>query len=238
MTQTLYIAGDSTAAIKGAGEKPMTGWGEYLQSYFGSSIQVENRAINGRSTKSFIADGRLDAITKDFQAGDYLFIQFGHNDQKKEDPLRYTDPDTEYRHNLIQYIETARQLSGIPVLLTSVSRRRFTLDGALDPLAVGVYPVVMRQVAEETETPLLDIFAASQRLYATFGEEESKKLFMHLPEKEHPNYPNGVTDDTHFSDEGARQIVSLVVNAITQSTNSSLSDLQQLLKGVNTYVSN
>lgn len=238
MIQTLYIAGDSTAAIKGAGEKPMTGWGEYLQSYFGSSIQVENRAINGRSTKSFIADGRLDAIKKDFQAGDYLFVQFGHNDQKKEDPSRYTDPDTEYRHNLIQYIETARQLGGTPVLLTSVSRRRFLSDGALDPLAVGVYPAVMRQVAEETQTPLLDIFAASQQLYLTLGEEESKKLFMHLPEKEHPNYPNGVTDDTHFSDKGARQIVSLVVNAITQSTNSSLSDLQQLLQGVNTYVSN
>lgn len=238
MSHLLFIAGDSTAAIKGAGEKPMTGWGEYLQSYFGTSIQVENRAINGRSTKSFITDGRLDAITQDFSAGDYLFIQFGHNDEKKEDPLRYTDPDTEYRQNLIQYIESARQLGGTPVLLTSVSRRRFTTDGQLDPLAVGPYPEVMRQVAEETQTPLLDIFAASQQLYQTLGEEESKRLFMHLPEKAHPNYPNGVTDDTHFSDEGARQIAKLVVEAIKQSTALPLSNLQQLLQGVNTYVSN
>lgn len=90
MRQQLFIAGDSTAAIKGAGEKPMTGWGEYLQSYFRTSIQIQNRAINGRSTKSFITDGRLDAIRKDFQPGDYLFIQFGHNDEKKR--IHYVTP--------------------------------------------------------------------------------------------------------------------------------------------------
>lgn len=174
MTPTLFIAGDSTAAIKGAGEKPMTGWGEYLHGYFGISVRIENRAINGRSTKSFITDGRLEDILKDFKAGDYLFIQFGHNDEKKEDPLRYTDPDTEYRRNLIQYIEAARQLGGTPVLLTSVSRRRFNSDGELDPLAVGAYPEAMKQVAEETHTPLLDIFAASQVLYRSLGVEESK----------------------------------------------------------------
>lgn len=229
MTPTLFIAGDSTAAIKGAGEKPMTGWGEYLQSYFGASVRIENRAINGRSTKSFISDGRLEAIRKEFKAGDYLFIQFGHNDEKKDDPLRYTDPETEYRCNLIQYIEAARQLGGTPVLLTSVSRRRFNSAGELDPFAVGAYPEVMRQVAEETHTPLLDIFTASQALYRSLGEEASKKLFMHLPEKAHPNYPNGVTDDTHFSDEGAQQIAKLVVQALKQNTASPISNLQQLL---------
>jgi len=238
MTPTLFIAGDSTAAIKGAGEKPMTGWGEYLQSYFGTSVRIDNRAINGRSTKSFISDGRLDSILKDFKAGDYLFIQFGHNDEKKEDPLRYTDPDTEYRHNLIQYIEAARQLGGTPVLLTSVSRRRFNSNGELDPLAVGAYPEAMKQVAEETHTPLLDIFAASQVLYHSLGEEESRKLFMHLPEKAHPNYPNGVMDDTHFSDQGAQQVARLVVQAIEQSTALPITNLQQLIQGVITDVSN
>ncbi|WP_339316152.1 GDSL-type esterase/lipase family protein [Paenibacillus sp. FSL R10-2734] len=238
ITQTLFIAGDSTAAIKGAGEKPMTGWGEYLQSYFGASVRIENRAMNGRSTKSFITDGRLDAILKDFKAGDYLFIQFGHNDEKKEDPLRYTDPDTEYRHNLLQYIEAARKLGGTPVLLTSVSRRRYTSDGQLDPLAVGAYPEAMRQVAEETQTPLLDIFTASQELYRSLGKEESKKLFMHLPEKIHSNYPNGVADDTHFCDEGAQQIARLVVQAISQSTALPISNLQPLLQGVITDVYN
>lgn len=97
--------------------------------------------------------------------------------------MRYTDPDTEYRRNLIQYIEAARQLGGTPVLLTSVSRRRFNSDGELDPLAVGAYPEAMKQVAEETHTPMLDIFAASQVLYRSLGVEESKELFMHLREK-------------------------------------------------------
>ncbi|ALP38419.1 esterase [Paenibacillus sp. IHB B 3084] len=228
ITSRLFIAGDSTAAQKGATEKPMTGWGEHLQSYFDSSIQVDNRAVNGRSTKSFIAEGRLAHIEKDFRAGDYLFIQFGHNDEKKEDPTRYTDPDGDYRQNLIQCIESARERGGIPVLLTSVSRRRFTTDGEPDPLAVGAYPAAMRRVAEETRTPLLDIFEASQQLYRAMGEEGSKQLFMHLPEKAHPNYPAGVTDNTHFSDEGARQIAKLVAEAISKCT--ELHALKQLMR--------
>ncbi|MEK4509853.1 prolyl oligopeptidase family serine peptidase [Paenibacillus sp. FSL K6-2524] len=238
MTPTLFIAGDSTAAIKGAAEKPMSGWGEYFQAFFGSSVHVDNRAINGRSTKSFLAEGRLANIEQDFQAGDYLFIQFGHNDEKIEDPTRYTDPDQDYRHNLIRFIESARIRGGIPVLLTSVSRRRFTADGNLDPLAVGPYPAAMRQVAAETETPLIDIFEASQQLYHTLGEQESMKLFMHLPEKVHPNFPNGVADDTHFSDIGARQIAGLVAESINQSTASTLSTLKQLLKGVREHGAN
>lgn len=217
MTRTIFIAGDSTAAQKGASEKPMTGWGEFLQDYLGPSLQVTNCAINGRSTKSFLAEGRLDAINKDFEAGDFLFIQFGHNDEKKEDPSRYTEPETEYRQNLIQFIKSARQRGGTPVLLTSVSRRRFTANGQPDPLAVGVYPAVMREVALETQTPLLDIFEASQQLYHRLGEEASKKLFMHLPEHVHPNYPTGVEDNTHFSVEGARQIAKLVAQAIELS---------------------
>ncbi|WP_068502249.1 GDSL-type esterase/lipase family protein [Paenibacillus kribbensis] len=227
----LFIAGDSTAAQKGATEKPMTGWGEHLQSYLDPSVHVDNRAVNGRSTKSFIAEGRLADIEKDFQADDYLFIQFGHNDEKKEDPTRYTDPDGEYRQNLIQCIESARQRGGVPVLLTSVSRRRFTADGEPDPLAVGAYPAAMRQVAEQTHTPLLDIFEASQQLYRSMGEEASRQLFMHLPEQTHPNYPAGVTDNTHFSDEGARQIAKLVAEAIHQC--AELSTLKRRMVGWN-----
>ncbi|MEF2964957.1 rhamnogalacturonan acetylesterase [Paenibacillus sp. M1] len=216
MSCTLFIAGDSTAALKGASEKPMTGWGEYLQGYFGPSVQVDNRAVNGRSTKSFLAEGRLAAIEKDLQAGDYLFIQFGHNDGKQEDPARYADPERDYPGNLQRFIACARRAGAAPVLLTSVSRRRFLEDGAPDPLAVGAYPEVMRQVAAETNTPLLDIFAASQQLYGALGQEGSRHLFMHLPERAHPNYPDGISDDTHFSDVGARQIARLVAQAIKQ----------------------
>lgn len=111
------------------------------------------------------------------------------------------------------------------MLLTSVSRRRFKADGEPDPLAVGAYPAAMRQVAAETKTPLLDIFKASQQLYRSMGGKESQQLFMHLPEKTHPNYPAGVTDNTHFSDEGAKQVAQLVAEAIRQC--AELSALKQ-----------
>lgn len=214
---TLYIAGDSTAALKGAEAKPMAGWGEYLQGHFTPEVVIDNRAINGRSTKSFLTEGRLANIEQDLRPGDYLLIQFGHNDEKQEDPARYTDPDTEYKHNLQLYIESARSRGGLPVLLTSVSRRRFTAAGEPDPLAVGAYPAAMRAVASLTGTPLLDIFAASQQLYRTLGFGGSQQLFLHLPPKQHPNYPDGVMDDTHFSIEGARKIAALVAEAIGQS---------------------
>ncbi|WP_438491435.1 rhamnogalacturonan acetylesterase [Paenibacillus sp. IHBB 3054] len=218
---TLYIAGDSTAAQKGADQKPMTGWGEYLQGYFGPEITVDNRAINGRSTKSYLEQGRLADIEQDFQPGDFLLIQFGHNDEKQEDPARYTDPGKDYRLNLITFIDSARSRGGFPVLLTSVSRRRFTPQGDPDPLAVGAYPQAMREVAKLTGTPLLDIFASSQQLYRKLGIEESRHLFMHLPKSRHPNYPEGITDDTHFSNEGAKQVAELVAEAIRHSADLS-----------------
>ncbi|KWX70690.1 rhamnogalacturonan acetylesterase [Paenibacillus jilunlii] len=214
---TLYIAGDSTAAQKGGGEKPMTGWGEFLQEHFSPDIAVDNRAVNGRSTRSFLAEGRLEDIGKDFRSGDYLLIQFGHNDQKVEDPARYTDPSTEYRRNLLTFIEFARSRGGYPVLLTSVSRRRFTAGSEPDPLAVGLYPEAVREVAAQTGTPLLDIFASSQQLYRVLGVDGSRQLFMHRPASVHPNYPQGITDDTHFCKEGAARIAGLTAEAISQS---------------------
>jgi lysophospholipase L1-like esterase len=228
MQPTLFIAGDSTAAIKGGAEKPMAGWGEFLQPYFGCQLTVENHAINGRSTKSFLAENRLDYIEKCMKSGDYLFIQFGHNDQKKEDPTRYTHPYTQYSQNLLHYIEAAHRHHAIPVLLTSVSRRKYNEAGELDPQSVGDYPMVTREVAASTNTALLDIFTASQELYCQLGKIANKQLFMHLGPLQHPNYPGGITDNTHFSLEGAGQIAKLVVTAISQ--NDQLVDLQQYIQ--------
>lgn len=225
---TLYIAGDSTAAHKGGDQKPMAGWGEYLPFHFGPGITVDNRAVNGRSTKSYIAQGRLAHIEQDMRPGDFLLIQFGHNDGKQEDPERYTDPGKEYRQNLIAFIDAARSRGGIPILLTSVSRRRFTPEGEPDPLAVGAYPQAAREAAEASGTPLLDIFASSQQLYRKLGIEESRSLFMHLPEQVHPNYPDGITDDTHFCGTGAKAVAGLVAEAIAKS--SELSALHKHLR--------
>jgi lysophospholipase L1-like esterase len=206
----------------------MTGWGEFLQEYLGPDVRIENRAVNGRSTRSFLAEGRLTDIEQEFSAGDLLLIQFGHNDQKLEDPARYTNPHTEYRQNLRVFIDSARSRGGFPVLLTSVSRRSFTADGEPDPQAVGLYPEAMREVAAETGTPLLDIFASSQQLYRTLGAEGSQQLFMHLPPGSHPNYPDGITDNTHFSRAGAQQIAGLVARALQQS--AALSALHPYLQ--------
>ncbi|TYP78248.1 rhamnogalacturonan acetylesterase [Paenibacillus methanolicus] len=209
----LYLAGDSTAAQKGGAEKPMAGWGEFLPFRFQSGVAVRNWAINGRSTKSFIAEGRLAAIAREIAPGDYWFIQFGHNDGKTEDPSRYCDAD-DYQANLGRFVTAAREAGAVPVLLTPVSRRRFNPDGELDPLAVGSYPEAMREAAAELGVPLLDLFARSQRLYAETGVEASKSLFVHLAPGAHPNYPDGLTDDTHFSEQGARAIARLVAEEI------------------------
>lgn len=229
MSLTVFIAGDSTAALKGTTEKPMTGWGEYLQDHFVDSVRIDNRAVNGRSTKSFLDEGRLEAIERDFQPGDILLIQFGHNDGKQEDPARYADAKKAYPDNLLHFIATARRLGGTPVLLTSVSRRMFTREGTPDPLAVGAYPEVMKQIAADSDTPLLDIFTASQRLYGALGEEGSRHLFMHLPPGAHANYPDGIQDNTHFSDTGARHIARLVAQAIRRA--EGLDMLKQHLLG-------
>ncbi len=223
----IHIAGDSTAAIKGATEKPMSGWGEYLAGYMQPDIIIHNHAINGRSTRSFIAEGRLQYIADQLQAGDYLFIQFGHNDSKIEDPTRYADPEQDYPDFLQQYIDTARGKGAFPVLLTSVSRRLYLENGQLDPQALGAYPEAMRAVASKTGTPLVDLFQCSQQLYRELGEKESACLFMHLRAGAHPNYPDGISDNTHFSEQGAQRIARLAADAIRQ--HAQLQELAKLL---------
>ncbi len=221
----IYIAGDSTAAIKGATEKPMSGWGEYLQQHVQPEVVIRNYAVNGRSTRSFLAEGRLEYIADQLKPGDYVCIQFGHNDGKIEDPARYADPEHDYPEFLQQYITAVRSKGATPILLTSVSRRYFLENGQLDPEALGPYPAAMRQVAATTATPLVDVFEHSQQLYRELGEQESISLFMHLQPGTHPNYPNGITDNTHFSEYGAARIAELITHAIHQHP-----DLTELVK--------
>src|SRR5262245_20181561 len=122
----IYLAGDSTLAQKSFDRRPETGWGEYLQIQFDAAkVRIENHAQNGRSTKSFIDEGRWQAIVGKLKKGDYVFIEFGHNDEKKEDPKRYAEARTDYQNNLIKFITEVRKQSAFPVLLTPVVRRRF-----------------------------------------------------------------------------------------------------------------
>lgn len=212
---TIFIAGDSTAAKKEADKRPEAGWGEYLETFLVPDYHVSNQAMNGRSTKSFIAEGRLDIIDKAIQPGDFLFIQFGHNDQKiMED--RGTQPDGEYQSYLTQYVEVAKAHGAQAVLLTSVTRRDFH-EGQLNTTTLGAYPAAMRTFAKEQQLPLLDMYQVTQTLYQTLGYEKTRDLHLQLAPGEHVNYPEGVTDNTHFNETGAREIAKLVAAEIKKA---------------------
>lgn len=213
---TIYIAGDSTAAMKLPEKRPETGWGEAFQAYFKENVRIENHAINGRSTKSFINEGHLAAIEKSIQPGDFLIIQFGHNDQKIEDPERGTLPYGDYQENLGQFIQVAFRKNAYPLLLTSVTRRKFEED-KIDYMSVGEYPQAMIQFAEKNHVPVIDIHRITTEFIGKIGNEESKKYYLHLPPGQSENYPEGIIDNTHFNEEGAKKVAQLIIEAIQQS---------------------
>ena len=212
---TVFIAGDSTAAQKLPEKRPETGWGEKFGQFFkDGKVRIENRAMNGRSTKTFISEGRWQAIIDDLKRGDYVFIQFGHNDSAKEKGERYTPPE-DYRKNLIKFIGEVRAKKANPVLLTPVMRRRFDKDGKFYDTH-GEYPDIVRAVAKEYKVPLIDMHRKSEKLLVGLGEEKSKNLFMILQKGESPNYPDGLDDNTHFKPEGAEAMAKLAVEGIRE----------------------
>ncbi|HEX8566537.1 MAG TPA: rhamnogalacturonan acetylesterase [Pyrinomonadaceae bacterium] len=212
---TVYLAGDSTMAEKKPEKRPETGWGEMLQAYFDvEKVRIENHAQNGRSTRTFISEIRWQTIVDKLKKGDYVFIQFGHNDQSKEKVDRYTPPE-DYRKNLIKFVEEVRARKANPVLLTPVMRRKFDKDGKFVDQH-GVYPEIVREVAKEYKTPLIDMHRASEKVLVNYGVEESKKLFLQLQPGENANYPNGVNDNTHFNPKGAEEMVRLAVAGIKE----------------------
>lgn len=213
---TIYLAGDSTMAPKIPEKRPETGWGEMLGQHFkDGKVRIENRAMNGRSTKTFISEGRWQAIVDDMRKGDYVFIQFGHNDSSKEKGERYTPPE-DYRKNLARFIGDVRTKGGHTVLLTPVMRRRFDKDGKFYDTH-GEYPGIVRSVATEQNVPLIDMQRMSEKVIVKYGVEDSRKLFLQLKPGENANYPNGVEDNTHFSPLGAEEMAKLVVEDIRES---------------------
>ena len=213
---TIFLAGDSTMAQKLAEKRPETGWGEMLGRHFkDGKVRIENRAANGRSTKTFINEGKWQTIVDDLKKGDHVFIQFGHNDSSRDKGERYTAPD-EYRRNLIRFAEDVRAKGGHPVLLTPVMRRRFDKDGKFYD-SHGEYPGIVRAVAKEYDVPLIDMHQMSETVIVRSGAEGSRRLFLHLKPGEHANYPNGVDDNTHFSPLGAEEMAKLVVEGIRES---------------------
>ncbi|ADQ45141.1 lipolytic protein G-D-S-L family [Caldicellulosiruptor kronotskyensis 2002] len=207
----IYLAGDSTVCDQE--NLPYAGWGQAFGCFFKKGVSISNHAYSGRSSKSFIEEGRLEQILQTIKEGDYLFIQFGHNDQK--DDKRYTEANTTYKIMLKVYIDEARKRGAVPVLVTPVARRHFDENGKIAGSGLHFdYPKAMRELAEEENVFLIDLLQMSSQLYEKLGVEESKKLFVYAKPGEYPQFPEGIEDNTHFNMYGACEIARLVVEGI------------------------
>ena len=223
---TIFMVGNSTMADKPYDDgNPEKGWGQIFPLYFNDVVKVKNYAVNGRSTKSFIDEGRWDNVVKKIKPGDYVIIEFGHNDEKKNDPKRYTNPHTDYRNNLIKFVKDTRSKGGIPILATPIVRRRFDDKGNFFDTH-GDYPEVVREVAKELDVPLLDLQKDTEQLLKEFGEEKSKCLFLHIEPFEYKSLLDGRSDDTHLSAYGAFKVCDLAAEEIR----NSIKDLAKWLK--------
>lgn len=209
---TIYICGDSTAATYAPERAPMTGWGQLLGDFL-PGVAVENHARGGRSTKSFLAEGRLIAIEKAIQPGDLLLIQFTHNDAS-DLVWRHTDPHTSFVDNLSIFVDTARIHGAIPVLLTPIPRR-YWRGGELMETHDG-YPEAIRRLAMMKNVPLLEIYHQGTAYLRRIGEEESAKLYMHVEPGVYPAFPDGQTDDTHTRHAGAEVYARLTADALKE----------------------
>jgi lysophospholipase L1-like esterase len=204
----VYLIGDSTMANKQVKAYPETGWGMPFHAFFDQSVTVDNRAQNGRSTKTFISGNLWQPVEQNLQPGDYVFIQFGHND---EVPTKGSYINEEgFKANLIRFVNESRNKKAIPVLITPVARRKFDKDGKIQGTH-EVYSEIVRVVALEQNVPLIDLDRESQALLQKMGDQSSKLLYNHLAPGENPNYPDGKEDDTHFSELGARKMAEIVL---------------------------
>ncbi|MES2317085.1 MAG: SGNH/GDSL hydrolase family protein [Pseudomonadota bacterium] len=211
----VYLAGDSTVMTNGANTYPQQGWGGRIRDYFTTGVAFSNRAVGGRSSKSFIDEGRLASILGVIKPGDYLFVQFGHNDVYS-DPKLHTDPFTTYKTYLALYIDQARQYGAIPVLVTPVGRQRYDSTGKFINDFVD-RTTAMKQLASEKNVPLIDLNAKSISFYNGVGVQATTDVFNWLSAGQYPNFPNGVSDITHFQEYGAGQIARLVIQGVEEN---------------------
>jgi lysophospholipase L1-like esterase len=206
---TIFVIGDSTASSYTSDRAPRTGWGQLLgESFRPACATVQNRAIAGRSSKSFFDEGAWTPIKDALRPGDFVLIQFGHNDEKANVDL-HTDPFTSYRQYLSVYIDDALAAAAVPVLLTSI-QRNYWAGAALDDTH-GDYPVAMRQLAQERDVSLIDLTVLTTHHFERVGRAATTELFMVLAPGDSPNYPDGITDNTHLQEGGARIIVQLLL---------------------------
>jgi lysophospholipase L1-like esterase len=214
---TIWLIGDSTMADKPDPDRnPERGWGQALPQFVDVAVTVRNFAVNGRSTRSFIDEGRWNTVRQLLASGDYVFIQFGHNDEKTEDSLRYTNPYTAYRRNLDRFVTESRAQGAVPVLFSPIVRRKFNVNGVLEDTH-GAYPLVARDVARDLHVPFVDLQMLTEDLVRSAGPEGSKALYVWLARGQSAMYPDGRQDDTHLSVAGASAVARLAADALRDS---------------------
>lgn len=223
--RVIFIAGDSTASVYGPEVYPRMGWGQVLGDFYGDDISVVDLAQSGRSSRSFIDEGFFAELERQIGPEDILLIQFGHNDEKIDSPERYTAPETDYKEYLGKYIAMAREKDAIPVLLTSIVRRKFE-DGKLVPTH-GKYPDAVRELAADTGTALIDMTRLSGQFVTRLGEEQSKSVYLHLQGADGP-----IEDNTHFSESGAYAMAALIARGLNDLHLVSYRQPGQALTGV------
>ncbi len=200
---TVYYIGDSTVARNNIHSYPQTGMSQGLHLYLSERVRIESHAKNGRSTKSFLEEGRFAPVEAAMEPGDYLFIQFGHNDEKP-DEARHTDPDTTFRENLLIFIRAAEKAGAYPVLLTPIARRLFEETGKFLPGSHGDYPDAVKRTALEAGVPVIDLTSMTESYLAELGDEESRPLFV---------WPK---DNTHLKPEGAVKMAGFVAKGLEE----------------------
>lgn len=211
----LYVIGDSTAAAYPESRHPLTGWAQVLQEEFDASkLVVDDRARSGRSTKSYIDEGAWGQVEALLKPGDYVFIQFGHNDAKDYDPARYTDPESTFRDNLRTFVSETRAKGATPVLLTPIQRNRPSEESVATQMK---YVAAMHAVADGSGVPLIDMNRLTKALFDRLGDRTTTALFMNLEPGVWPNHPEGLSDNTHLRRDGARAISRLAAQAIAQT---------------------
>jgi pectinesterase len=238
-TTTIFIIGDSTAANKDISSgKKERGWGMALQCFFDDHIVVDNHAVNGRSSLSFINEGRWNKVLEKMKPGDYVIIQFGHNDEKPKAD-RHTDPGSTFDYNLAKFVRETREHGGIPVLMNCVVRRNFFVnapendddeklrtttfkdgvkmvegDSLID--THGLYRVAPRDVAQRMNVHFVDANRITHELEQGMGTEDSKRLHMWFRPGEEPSVPQGRQDNTHYNIYGAHVVAGLLADALCQ----------------------
>ena len=207
---TIHICGDSTAATYKPEQAPITGWGQVIGELL-PGVEFINHSIGGRSSKSFLSEGRFVTVEKALHEGDIVLIQFGHNDGS-DLVWRHTDADTSFVNNLSIFVDTARLHGAIPVLLTHTACRWWR-DGEL-PGHPGRYAPATRRLAMQRNVPLIDVLAAGEDAIRAMGEEASKGLFMNVEPGLYPAYPNGSKDNTHTQQAGAELFARIVADGL------------------------